>query len=95
MVIKENIPKSVANALWSYDINKIDLDLHKKLIISQVLNYGTEDATDWLFDTYPLDEIQKMAEQIPTGQWNKKSLALWSLYLNIKPISKLERVLHG
>jgi len=95
MTIKEKIPKSVANVLWSYDINKIDLDLHKKLIIAQVLNYGTEDATDWLFETYRLDEVQKMAEQIPTGQWNKKSLALWSLCLNIKPISKPERVLHG
>lgn len=95
MKIKENFPKSVENVLWSYDINKISLNLHKKLIIAQVLNYGTEDATDWLFKTYDLKDVQKVAEQIPVGQWNKKSLALWSLYLNIKPISKPERVLHG
>jgi hypothetical protein len=95
MQIKKKFPKSVENVLWSYNINKIDLNLHKKLIIAQVLNYGSENATEWLFETYRLDEIRKTAEQIPTGQWNKKSLALWSLYLNIKPISKLERVLHG
>jgi hypothetical protein len=69
--------------------------LHKKIIISQVLNFGTRDATDWLFKTYELEEISKIAEQIPIGQWDRKSLALWALYLGIKPKSKLERVLNG
>jgi len=92
---KEKMPKSVESLLWSYDTDKIDLELHKKLIIAQVLNYGIKDATSWLFKVYRQDEIQKVAEQIPSGQWDKKSLALWSLYLNIKPKSKLERVLNG
>lgn len=67
MKIKEKLPKSVENVLWSYDVNKIDLYLHKKIIISQVLNFGTRDATDWLFKTYELEEISKIAEQIPIG----------------------------
>ena len=95
MKTKEKLPKSVKNVLWSYDVNKIDLYLHKKLIISQVLNFGTRHATDWLFKTYELEEIRKIAEQIPIGQWDRKSLALWALYLGIKPKSKLERVLNG
>lgn len=95
MSIKEKLPQSVQNVLWSYDINKIDLEVHKKLIIAQVLNFGTKEATDWLFRTYGINEIRNIAEMIPSGQWDKKSLALWSLYLGIKPKSKLERVLHG
>ena len=95
MEIKNKLPKSVESVLWSYDINKIDFDLHKKLIISQVLNFGTSDATDWLFKTYELKEIRKVAEQIPLGQWDKKSLALWALYLDIKPKPKQEKVLNG
>ena len=94
MPIKEKIPKFIESVLWSYDVNKIDFNLHKKLIISQVLNYGTEDATDWLFRRYTTDLIRKVAQKIPNGQWNKKSLALWSLCLNIRPKSKKERVLH-
>ena len=94
MKIKKKLPKSVENVLWSYDVNKIDFDLHKKLIISQVLNFGTRDATDWLFRTYGLEDIRKAAEQIPIGQWDRKSsLALWTLYLGIKLKLKLERVL--
>jgi len=95
MKIKKKLPKSVENVLWSYDVNKIDVYLHMKLIISQVLNFGTRDATDWLFRTYELGDIRKISEQIPIGQWDKKSLALWSLYLGIKPKLKLERVLNG
>lgn len=90
-----SIPKSVQNVLWSYDVNKIDLLVHKKLIIAQVLNFGTKEATDWLFRTYTVDEIRKIAEMIPSGQWDRKSLALWSLYLRINPKPKLERVMNG
>lgn len=76
MEIKEKLPRSVENVLWSYDVNKIDLGLHKKLIIFQVLNFGTKDATDWLFRTYELEDICNTAEQIPIRQWDRKSLAL-------------------
>lgn len=95
MPIKETLPKSVEQVLWSYDIDKIDLVAHKKLIIAQVLNFGTAEATKWLFTTYNINEIRETARQIPAGQWDKKSLVLWSLYLEIKPKSKLEKVSNG
>ena len=87
-----SLPRSVANTLWSYDLSKIDISKHKNLIIAQVLNYGNKEATDWLFKTYGQDLIRKSASRISSGQWDKKSLALWSLYLNIHPQSKRERV---
>lgn len=95
MPIKEKLPESVANVLWSYDVKKIDLEVNKKLIVAQVLNLGTKEATDWLFRVYDKDDIRLTAEQIPSGQWDKKSLALWSLYLDIRPKAKSERVLNG
>lgn len=94
MKYEEKLPKSVKNVLWSYDANKIDLYANKKLIIGQVLNFGTAEATKWLFGSYKFDEIRDIAEQIPSGQWDRKSLALWSLYLGIRPKSKLEKVLN-
>lgn len=94
MLTESKLPQTVQSVLWSYDLNKIDIAIHKKIIISQVLNFGTKEATDWLFETYSKAEIQAIANQIPTGQWDKKSLALWSLYLSIQPPFKSERVLH-
>ena len=93
MPTREKLPNSVKQVLWSYDISKISLVAHKKLIIAQVLNLGTSEATKWLFATYRTSEIREVAEQIPAGQWDKKSMVLWSLYLEIEPKSKLEKVL--
>ena len=92
MNIKKTVPQSVRSTLWSYDMSKIDFDVHKKLIITQVLNYGTKEATDWLFRLYGKEEVKTIATVIPSGQWDKKSLALWSLYLGIRPKSKAERM---
>lgn len=87
-----NLPKSVQAVLWSYDLNQIDPELHKKVIISQVLNFGTEEATQWLFLWYGKNEVTTVANTIPLGQWDKKSLSLWSLLLGIHPITKLQRM---
>lgn len=75
------LPQAVKAVLWSYDTDKIDIDQNKKIIVSQVLNFGSKEATDWLFDCYGEKEIEKIARTIPLGQWDKKSLALWSLVL--------------
>ena len=87
-----SLPPSVKNVLWSYDLRQIDLNKHKKLIIAQVLNFGSTAATDWLFRTYKMDEIKDIAAQIPSGQWDKKSLNLWALYLGIHPAAKHDLV---
>ena len=71
------LPQSVKAVLWSYNTDKIDLQKHRRLIISQVLNFGTKKATDWLFKYYGKDLVREIASEIPLGQWDKKSLALW------------------
>lgn len=95
MKIKEALPQSVKAVLWSYDLDQIDLQTHKKLVIAQVLNFGNKEATDWLFKTYSRDTIIAVASQVPTGGWNKKSLALWSLYLGLKSQTRAERIMHA
>jgi hypothetical protein len=88
------LPQSVKNTLWSWDTDKVDLERDKKLIVSQVLNYGTKEATDWLFNTYSKKEIEKEAQKIPLGQWDEKSLALWSLVIDLNPKPRTERILN-
>ena len=83
------LPKDVIASLWSYDIEKIDLEKHKKIIVSQVLNWGSKDATDWLLGYYGKDRVVKIADSVPVGQWDKKSLNFWSLILGIKPKKRI------
>lgn len=79
------LPAFLKPFLWSYNFESLDLEKHKKLIIGQVLNFGTKQATDWLFSYYGKNTIADVASKIPKGGWNKKSLALWQLVLNIDP----------
>lgn len=88
------LPKSVRAVLWSYDIDRIDLKIHAGLIVSQVLNYGTSEATDWLFHFYGKEEVKRIAAQIPRGQWDKKSLVFWSLVLDIDPQPRKTLFIH-
>jgi hypothetical protein len=76
-------------------IHAIDLQKHRRLVVSQVLNFGTKEATDWLFKVYGKDKVREIASEIPTGQWDKKSLALWSLVLDFTTKSRAERILNG
>src|SRR3989339_1829216 len=85
-----NLPQSVKAVLWSYKTDKIEVNKHKKIIIFQVLNFGSEEAIKWLFKQYNLDLITKVASDIPLFQWNNKSLSLWKLVL---PINTKDRVI--
>jgi hypothetical protein len=76
------LPSDVKCVLWSYDTEKINLESDKKLIISQVLNFGNFNATNWMFDLYGKKTVREIALSISKGQWNNKSLSFWSLVLN-------------
>ena len=88
----QKFPQSVQAVLWSYDPDLLDISLHKRVIISQVLNFGTEESIHWLFKTYTKNEVIQEANSIPLGQWDKKSLSLWSLILGIVPVSKIHKM---
>ncbi len=69
--------------LWSFDIEKMELEKDKKQIITNVLNFGTKEATDLLFEVYGRKEIKQQVENPLSGEWNDKSLNYWSLVLGI------------
>lgn len=75
------LPQSVKQTLWSYNTDKIDNTKDKRLIISQVLNFGSKEATDWAINNYGKETIKTVAMSIPQGQWSKKSLNYWALIL--------------
>lgn len=79
------LPPAVRSCLWSYDLANLDREQDKISIITNVLNYGTKEATDWLFKNYSADEIAMIVEKPLPGRWDKKSLALWSLVFGVSP----------
>ena len=79
------IPPYVEPFLWSYDVTALNLAQDKQLIIHQVLNHGSKQATDWLQTAYSAEAIQTVIKSTPVSAWSKKSLALWSLLYNVYP----------
>lgn len=79
------IPSFVQPFLWSYDVSALDLSRDKKRIITNVLNFGTSEATDWLFDTYTKEDIKNCLIDPLPGQLDNKSINFWSLVLDVKP----------
>jgi hypothetical protein len=82
--MKQEILTKFKPFLWSYDISKMDLERDKNRIITNVLNLGTEQATDLLFEIYKKEDIRKVvADPIP-GEWNKKALNYWSIIFDLE-----------
>ncbi len=83
-VMNNVIPDYIKPFLWSYDFSKIDIDKDKKRIITNVLNYGTKEATDWLFSVYDKDDITEAIVNPFSGEWDKKSIHFWSFVFGVK-----------
>lgn len=80
----KKVPKQFQRALWSYNINKMDLKKDKKEIITQVLNYGTWEDLKLLFKLYSEREIKEIIKNPRRGVWFKKVLNFWTTIFDIK-----------
>ena len=83
--MKSKIPSYVRPFLWSYDLSKIDLEKDKKRIITNILNYGTQEAVSWLFSVYEKSDIVALVKNPLPGEWGDKSLHFWSFILDVSP----------
>ena len=81
----KNIPQFLQPFLWSSDLSQLDTEKHKNIIIKNILDFGTVQATDWLKKNYSRNEIKKAIELSIRSDWSKKSINLWSFIYNSQP----------
>lgn len=79
----KKIPDFVKPFLWSYDIDALDLQHDKVRIITNVLNWGTKEATDWLRGAYSAEDIKQVLAHPLRGEWYEKSYHYWSLLYGV------------
>jgi hypothetical protein len=85
---------------WSYDFSRIDLERHRKMIIVQVLNYGTFNQWRWLIETYGREAVRMVLQQIPATEIKPRTRRLVTLVFdaprfNYAPRGSQKRVLPG
>ena len=90
---EQEFPKFIAQFLWSFDLAKLDLENDKKRIITNILNLGTKQATDWLFSFYDRQSIVEVLKNPMPGEWSAKSLNYWGLILEIETHQPAKRIL--
>jgi len=80
----KKVPKQFQRVLWSYNINKMNLEEDKKEIITQTLNYGTWEDLKLLYNIYSEKEIKEIVRNPRRGVWFKKVLNFWTTIFNIR-----------
>ena len=80
-----NLPSAVRASLWSYNTATLDPVRDRDRIIFNVLNYGADEAVQWLFQTYPRPDIVNIVKRSSRNEWSKKSLNFWTLILKAEP----------
>lgn len=80
----KKLPEGFRRALWSYNVNKIDIKKDKEVIITQVLNYATWKDIKRLFLIYPEEDIKEVLRHPRRGVWFEKVLNFWVKMFNMK-----------
>jgi len=77
-------PAFTQSALWSWNLSDLDVEKDKHLIITQILNFGTQKMIDWVMKTYSLPEIKEVVENPDRGSWWKRALNHWANVFQLK-----------
>lgn len=78
------LPIFLQSCLPSYDLKRLNKEKDKRLIVTQILNYGTEKEIEWLGKNYSRKEIKEVVRFPTRGMWMKSVLAYWQKILDIK-----------
>ncbi|MGM0689880.1 MAG: DUF6922 domain-containing protein [Bacillota bacterium] len=76
------LPAEVALYFWDVSLDNIDLDKHRKFIITRILNEGDHLAVAWLFNTYDKEIIKKTV--ISARNLSVKTARCWQNYFGLK-----------
>jgi len=76
-----SIPDHMAYLFWDVDINMINMDKHKKLIVERTLRLGRPESINWLLNTYKENDIIEVIKK--TKNINRKTANYWAIHFGI------------
>ncbi len=78
------LPKFLQPCFPSYNVRNLDRIRDKNLIITQILNYGTEKDLKWLTKNYSKKDVKQVLSAPDKGMWLKEVLLYWQKILDLK-----------
>ena len=80
---RKKIPEGLRSLFWSFNFETLDLDKDKRLVIIQVINYGSWSQWRWLVDVYGKETLRAEMLNIPASEFRPGALKLASLLLSL------------
>lgn len=78
------LPKFLQPCFPSYNLKSLNPARDKKLIITEILNYGTEKDLEWLTKTYSKNDLKHVLSKPEKGVWLKDVIRYWQKILDLK-----------
>ena len=82
---KNKIPNRLKPLFWSYEFESLSLEKNKKLIVKQILNYGTIEDWKWLLSMYTEKGVQETISKLYKSELRSGSLKLAQILFNSTP----------
>ena len=82
------IPEFLKGCLWSYDIDKLNIDSDFTRIATNILVYGDLKAVRWLLENFSREKIISTLVNPLKGEWDPRSLSFWAGYFQVEPNKK-------
>jgi hypothetical protein len=56
------IPAKFAKYFWDYDLESLSIEKHRRLVIERILNFGDDQALEWLFERIDRESIKTVVQ---------------------------------
>lgn len=83
-IFHKKLPVDLRPLFWSYDFDAMDTEKNKRIIIINVINYGTWLQWKWLANIYGKEELRNIIQTIVTTELRPGAAKLLSLLLSLE-----------
>ena len=80
-IVAENKPEFLKKYFWDIDFDKINLETRKTYVLKRLLEYGDENAVDWMWKNFKKRDIKDALSNF--RGYSQKSANFWALILDI------------
>lgn len=79
----KKLPDYFKQILWSYDLDKLNLEKNKKTVIVNVINYGDLKHWRWILENYGKEVVRKVLAEIRASEMRPAARRLASIIFNV------------
>lgn len=87
----KKLPAFFKSILWSYNIKKLDIKKHKKIIITAAVNYGGLRHWYWIAREYGVRAVRAVLSKVPATAIRKHVRPLAKIIFSVKSFNYASR----